>query len=312
MAIENFDDNDDLSLLDRGDTIEDLDEDLEDEIEEESETDEVEEDEESDDDEIEEEVEEAPIKPSKNIKVSKARLDEVIAQREEERARSAWLEEQLAALIANQTKSQVVQEKVKTPEVVYDFDTAEENYISLVINGEIDKAKKLRSEIDSNRKQELLNLVKNVQEEATTKATQVSTQAIEGERFKSLVTTLESKYTFLDYNSDDYNEEAVDTINTLLAGYVASGKTKSEALGLAVKKVVPLYVKEVTPPKKSLGDTRTKQSAEKAVKAAKAQPPKTVSTKNTTVDLSKLDISKMSEREYDKLTEKEKRILRGD
>lgn len=314
MAIEDFDDNDDLSLLDRGDNL------PEDEVEEDTEEDEVEEDEveeDNEEDEVEEEDTEEPLpvitKPSKNIKVPKSRLDQVLAQVEEERNRSAWLEEQLATLISSQNKIHTSKEVVEPPKITYDFESAEENYISLVINGEVDKAKKLRAEIDSNRRQELLNLVKTVQEEATTKATQASTEVIESERFTSLINTLRSTYSFLDHETDDYNEEAVDTINTLLAGYVASGKSKTEGLKLAVKKVVPMYVKEeTTPSKKSLVEARTKQSTEKAVKAAKSQPPKTVSTKTSTVDITKLDISKMPEKEFDKLTEREKRILRGD
>ena len=289
-------------IEDRGDLIED-DEELDEEVDDSEETDDDESDEEdTDEDEEEEEVEE----PSKNIKVPKSRLDEVIRQREEAKERSAWLEAQLEKLIAKETTAKPVEQKPS-----YNYDEAEEQYIQLIIEGETAKATKLRNEINSHRQEDLKNLIAEVTKETTSKVKSESSLLLEEERFGTLVESFENKYKFLNADSKEYNEEAVDTVNTLLSGYIAAGKTKSEALKLAVNKVAPLYTK-VVDTKQTLGNKRKVEAGKKAVEASKSQPAKTKTVSTKEVDTSKIDISKMSERDFAKLTEKEKRILRGD
>jgi hypothetical protein len=300
MADANFDDEDDLSTLDRGDTFED-----EDEIEEEDEVEDEDSENEAITNEDEEEEDEEPVS-TKTTKIPKSRLDEVIKQREEAKERNLWLEAQLEQLIANQLKSTT---KPDVPVVTYDFATAEEQYITLIIEGETAKATRLRAEIDTNRRQEMLELVKSIQAESSKEATIVSTKAIENDRFSNLVSTYETSYPFLNSEAKEYNEEAVETVNTLLAGYIASGKPKAEALKLAVSKVAPMYTKVVT---KSLGNQRTVDATKKAAKASNQQPPKNLKTRVVEVDTTKLDITKMSEKDFSKLTSKELRILRGD
>jgi hypothetical protein len=307
MADQNFDDNDDLdTIIDRGDSFipnEDEDEEVDDSLEEE----------EGDTDDSEEEEEEEEIIPKpKEPRIPKHRLDEVLSQRDEARDRQLWLEEQLEKLIALQTKKEEVIVKPS-----YDFSSAEEKYISLIIEGETAQASKLRTEIDKERKAEMMNLIESIKTESESKVKVESTKAVEIERFNSLVETFKTKHTFLDEDSDDYNEEAVDTINTLTAGYISSGKTRSESLRLAVNKVVPMYNKEDTgykPSKSLLGKQRAQEAVKKAASASNKQPPQNNSTKSSgkSIDPSKIDVTKMSERDFNNLTEREKRILRGD
>lgn len=311
MAVENYEDENE----DRGDLFEDdeVGEDLEDESEEDesgddddSGTDEESEEESEDD----EEDEEQDIPPkAKEPRIPKSRLDEVAAQRDEFKDRSLWLEEQIEKLIAKEAKSDK-KDVADVPKVSYDFDTAEEEYANLLISGEVAAASKLRATINKARQEELMELVSSITEKATTKVKTESSLEKEAERFEIAISSMERKFPFLDSKSKSYNEEAVETVNALLAGYIASGKlTKSEALAKAVEKAVPLYTK---PEKEKLGSTRTKDAGKKAADAASRQPAKvkTTSTKNN--DLQAVNVSKMSERDFNKLTEKEKRTLRGD
>jgi uncharacterized protein YoaH (UPF0181 family) len=316
MADNYLDDEDDLSKFDRGDSFEEdedeeveEDEDTVEEDEEETEEDESEEDDDSGESEEDEEEEEAPpVKPRKDIRVPKSRLDEVIAQREDAKERMLWLESQLERLIENQTKAQAA--PAPAPEPTYDFEEAESKYITLIIEGEVEKAARLKSEIDKARKAEMLALVKEVRESATAESATATTKALENEKFNLTVTTLQSKYSFLDADHKSYNQEAVETVNTLMAGYIASGKPKSEALKLAASKVAPMYEKT---PKPALGNQRTVGATKKAVDASKRQPSKVVSTKGVpNIDTSKINISKLSDRDLDKLSIKELRALRGD
>ncbi len=308
---EEFDDRGDL-FEGTDDNIEELDEDQSDQEEDlESEEEEDSQEDEGDYEEDEEyEEEEVDTSSKKSLKIPKSRFDEVIKQREEARDRSAWLEQQLEKLINNQ--NQVKQTETSKPiKPVYDFEAAEEQYISLIIEGDVTKATKLRNEINNKQQEAFLELINGVETNATNKAKSESSQYIEGERFKIAIESMENKYPYLNFQSDSYNEEAVDTVNTLLAGYVAAGKPKTEALKLAINKVRPLYEKKVV--KQSLGEKRKVIAGKKAADASKRQPIKTKTSSNSKVaDLGTVDINRISEKDFSKLTAKEKSILRGD
>lgn len=307
MADQSFDDDDNLDNLDRGDGFTVEDEDLDDDSSEEEESDENQE--EDEDEQEEDEVIDTP--PVKEPRIPKSRLDEVLSQRDEARERQLWLEEQLEKLITLQSNKEP---QVKEPKQVYDFATAEQKYISLIIEGDTNQASQLRSEIDKERKAEMMELINGIKADAETKAKAESGKAVESERFNTLVETFKTKYSFLDDSSDLYNEEAVETINTLTAGYAATGKSRSEALRLAVNKVAPMYVKDEPASKTTLGNQRTQQAVKKATNASNKQPPQTPAGKSASKasDNTKIDILKMSDKDFDNLTEREKRILRGD
>lgn len=307
MAEQEYEDLDET--LDRGDSYEE--DDYEDQDESVDEEDQEVDDEPSDSDiDLDEEEEEEAVEAKKEIKIPKSRFDEVIAQREEAKERSLWLESQLEKLINSQQSQKPVEpEKAQLPE--YNFDEAEEKYVNLIIEGEIAKATKLRSEIDKARQENLRVIISEITESVTSKVKSESSAALDGEKFNTLIENFENKYKFLDTTSDDYNEEAVDTVNTLLAGYVAAGKSKSEGLKLAVNKVAPLYEK-TKDTKQSLGNSRKVEAGKKAAQAANSQPSKTKSVSTRSVDKETVNVSKMSEKDFNQLTEKEKRILRGD
>lgn len=308
MSEQDYEDLDEV--LDRGDEVED-DEDQDETIDEEDQ--EVDDELGDSDIDLDEEEEEEVEKPKKEIKIPKSRFDEVIAQREEAKERNLWLEAQLEKLINSQKVNEVVA-PVKTKEPEYNFEEAEERYVNLIIEGEIAKATKLRSEIDKARQESLKAIISEITESVTSRAKSESSALLDEEKFNTLIENFENKYKFLDTSSDEYNEEAVDTVNTLLAGYVAAGKTKAEGLRLAVNKVAPLYekTKEVKDVKQSLGNKRKVEAGKKAAQAANSQPTKTKSVSTRTVDKETVNVAKMSEKEFAQLTEKEKRILRGD
>lgn len=287
---------------DRGDSLE--------EDEDEDEVEDVESTKKDDEEEGDNNEEDEEVETKKEPRIPKSRFDEVIQQREDAKERNLWLESQLEKLIGQANKQQeAIVPKVEVS--LYDFDKAEEDYISLIIEGEISKASKLRNEINREQEAKMMNIIKNIESSVSTKAKSDSSALLEDERFNAFVETVEVKHPFLDSNHKDYNEEAVDTVNTLLAGYISAGKGKTEALRLAVAKVTPLYFKPEV--KQSLGNKRTVEAGKKAAKAAAAQPVRTKNSATTKlVDNSDVDITKISEKEFAKLTSKERSLLRGD
>jgi hypothetical protein len=308
-------------VIDRGDFFEESNEDETEEMEgeedegsQESDSDDDDDDSEDDEDadetggdESDEEEEVAP--PKKEPRIPKSRFDEINNRMKDANERNLWLEEQLEKLINQQSQQQKT--APREPEAPsYDYDTAEEEYITLIINGDIAKATKLRNDINAHRQSDLAILISGIENKASDNAKSQSGLLLEKERFESSIVNMEKTYPFLNHKDKAYNEEAVETVNTLLAGYLAAGKGKVESLQLAIKKVLPLYEKKVTT-KTTLGDQRKTEAGKKAAAASKQQPTKQKTTTRTS-DMGKANINTMSDRDFSKLTAKEKSILRGD
>ncbi len=314
----------------RGDFIVDEDEDqdsddeedLDDEEDEEESSDEEEsdedgeseEDEDGENEESEGEEEGNDEDEEESPRIPRSRLNQVIEQREEYKDRVAWLEEQLERLISNPTAAKKEEKEEVETRPEYDFDKAEAKYIELILDGETDKAISLRKEINEERSYLFKSEIDKIKEEAAEIASTNSDSAVKESKFDTLVESYENKYPFLNADSDEYNEDAVETVNTLMVGYMQNnGLDKAEALTKAINKASPMFSKET---KTTLGNkkkSRSDTSKKKALDAAKKQPKKPeASLKDTKTSVTDIPVSKLSEGQFKKLTAKEKAILRGD
>lgn len=285
---DKYDDDLEDQELDRGDDhIDEDEEDLEDESLDQEEDEEVVEEEEED-------LEDEDV----STKIPKYRLDEVIRQRDYERQQAAEYKALVEKLI---TKQDTV-----TREPEYDYDAAEEAYATALLESDSKQAAAIRREIDNHRMKDMVNLIKSVKEESSSEAKGLAESAVEERAFRALIVSLESQHPFLNTNSKKFNPEAVDTINALAAGYANSGKDRSEALTLAVKKVSAMYGLEPT-----ATTTRNKVAGKKAAVASKSQPPKSRNS-GVTIDSTNLPVSKMKDSDLFKLSAKELAKLRGD
>jgi hypothetical protein len=271
----------------RGDAIEDAEEDA---------------DEDADEDEVstEEEVEDSSAEDSRFA----ALMEQVEASRE----RNAWLEDQLSKLIEQGSQKAPVIPDV--PKVVYDYEAKEEEYINLIVEGEIAKATKLRSQIDATRTQELLAAIRGETDLSANKSIQEAKKLIEDERFSKSVEMLEDKYPFFNPNHKAYNAEAVDTVNSLMSGFIAKGESRSLALKKAVDRIVPFYDAKQADPK-TIGSDRKNTAGKVAASAAKSQPPTTSGIKGGKAPASK-PLSQYTDKEFAALSVAELKALRGD
>ena len=310
------DEDDDLTNLDRGDQI-DEDEDRDDEDENSRDTDEdndedrdedesdSEEDSSDDDEDSDEDVEEEETpKKRKPIYVPKERLDEV---RQREIKLQEQLDKVLAALLEKE-QSAKKEKEIETP--AYDFDAAEEEYISMVIEGETQKASAKRREINQALEAKMKAMLSQSQQkdEDVKKAIRAE---MEEKDFHSLVTAFETQYSFLNPESKRHNEEAVETVNTLMRGYMAGGDSKTKALEKAVKKTVLMYDQEAKPVKKSIGQERKEQANKKAIATSKSQPMVKSSSKSN-IDLTKVNPKDIKDKDLFSLSKDELRRMRGD
>lgn len=310
--------DEDYEELEGTDEDEEEDEDESDEdSEDDDESDEDEEDEEGKEDEEDDDDEEEEDDDNRGNKIPRARLNQVLRQRDEERelrreqsARMEWLEKQLESLIQKETRQAAPKEPEPDP---YDFDSAEEQYIELILQGETKQATALRKEINKARDVEYDRQVKAAKEAAAEDAVNKAESSRDEERFQMLLEDITEEYAFLDDQSDDYNEKAVRMANNLMASYIQDGKSKSMALKMAVEDILPYFEKPKQEEETPKPSKRKTEARRKAAKASSQQPPSSKGVKGKKQrDFDAGDIERMSEKQFKELTAREKAKLRGD
>jgi hypothetical protein len=282
----------DPSEVDRGDPVDDDDETDDEDIEE---TDDEDED---DSDESEDDEEEDSEETQKDIRIPKARFDEAV-RKERERAkaleeRTAYLEGILDKLLAQQAKPE------EPPAPKFDFDEAEENYEQAIFNGELDKARQIRREINKAQEARIQELLTQVEKKAESKTAQLTEQ----QEFNVAIRSALTKYPFLDDKHETYNEEVVQEINALAAGYKSTlGLSSAEALNKAVNKIAAPLAKT----SKTSSET-IKKRTEKASKIAK-EPPKTKGSTVKDKSMDQIDWENMTEAQFDKLYKTNRKLV---
>lgn len=247
-----------------------------------------------------------------NQRVPRSRLNQVIQQREDERARATWLEEQLETLIGQrQAEVPVVEVKVEPD---YDFDDAEERYGNFLLEGDTKQATAVRKEMNGERDKLYQKQIDDVKVAMKEEATAVSKATLEDNKFETFLEKTFEARDYLDDSSDQYNERAVKMANSLMVSYIQEGKSKVEALTLAVEDISPLFEEKPKLGSKKKTTTRTKDARRKAVKTDEQQPPSGArkSRGKGTRDLDNFKVEGLSDKDFNSLTKKELATLRGD
>lgn len=248
-------------------------------------------------DEVEPEIEE---KPTKKQMVPKARLDEVLAKQKA-------LQKQLDEINASNEK------QAEAPEA-YDFDSKEVEYQNMVLDGETDKAVALRREIRKAERQEL-------EFEMRQEMSQTVTQDRQMNALQQAAAAMEDAYPEFDRNSEAFNEDMTNEVVELRDAFIMKGYEAVDALSKAVKYVVKDHdlheLGQETPslagkPTKSDELSKKRAQINKKMRAAEAQPPELPGESSATHGEKALDLSSMTEEEFDALPEATLKRLRGD
>jgi len=195
------------------------------------------------------------------------------------------------------------------PEV--DLDELEQKYAEAILDGEVDTARQIRSDI---RKAERAEYERVAAEKAQS-ATSADRQQAD---LNAAVKTAEEAYPVLDQSSDDYNQDIVDEVVDLMSGWVRTGKyTPAEAMVKAVKTTAKLYDLDAPPPAPEKPaapkeKVASKEEVRKKVKAAASTPPDLSRAGEGMAREVGLNIDDLSEEEFDALPESKLRELRGD
>ena len=257
------------------------------------------------DDETEEleEVLDEPKAKKKGQMVPKSRLDEVLAKQKA-------LQKQLDELKqANQPPP---------PDLPsYDFEAKEREYQDFILDGEPDKAAKLRSEIRNAEREAMSHELRREVEQTVSRNNEETA-------LQQAANLLETEYPVFDQNSADYNEDYTQEVIELRDAFMIQGLGAVDALSKASNFVIKAHdigsesddssaLTAKQAPKKSVDEVAKKRAeVAKKLDAAKKQPPELPGEGSSSHGEKALDISSLSEEEFNALPEATLRRLRGD
>ena len=250
-----------------------------------------------------EEVLEEPKAKKKGQMVPKSRLDEVLAKQKA-------LQKQLDELKqANQPPP---------PDLPsYDFEAKEREYQDFILDGEPDKAAKLRSEIRNAEREAMSHELRREVEQTVTRNNEATA-------LQQAANLLETEYPVFDQNSADYNEDYTQEVIELRDAFMIQGLGAVDALSKASNFVIKAHdigsesddssaLTAKQAPKKSVDEVAKKRAeVAKKLDAAKKQPPELPGEGSSSHGEKALDISSLSEEEFNALPEATLRRLRGD
>lgn len=256
-----------------------------------------------------EEEEEASTE-EEEIRIPKARFDEVNQERKQYREELERLKRELEELkrgreVETQPEDEAEADDLDVP--AYDFEAKEREYAQALLDGDTAKASALRREINE-------KLVEIASAVSSREARQVQELVQQQLAYKEAVEELNAQYPELVPDHPDYNQQVIDDIFELYEGYLLKGIdpasairkatniiAKANGLGQRAEDEAPSTKTAKKPPK-----------VEKKLEARKKQPPKQSGTSPRDAEDGEYDILNMTEEEFDALPESVKRRLRGD
>jgi len=248
-------------------------------------------------DESESESESEVEDKKKSPMIPKSRLDEVLAK---QKVLQKKLDEQLAQ-----------QAEVQAEAPKYEFEVKESEYQQLVLDGEIEKATSLRTEI---RNAERAQTMFEVQQ----KLGQTVQQSQEAMQLQTTAQFIQEQNPILDENSQEYSKETADEVIDLRDAFIVQGYQAADALTKATKYVLAgnqPVAEEASLPKKGNGkivQKKKKAMVQKKIEVSESQPPELKGQGNAERGEGTLDVNALSEDEFNALPEETLRRLRGD
>lgn len=250
------------------------------------------------------EAEPEPEPEKKDHMVPKSRLDEVLQK-----------QKALQKQLEDMKKAQQPAENAPDP---YDFDSKEKEYMNLVLDGKEADAVRLRQEIRTAEKASLqFEMTEQMQQTVQHNAQATALQAAANE--------LEANFPVFDQNSESYNESYTQEVIGLRDAFIMQGFDAVDALSKAANFVLTtnnLVAPEPATstldapaaPKQKAVDEVAKKRAEvsKKLKAAEAQPPELPGESSAARGEKAVDVSTMSEDEFNALPDATIKRLRGD
>ena len=198
--------------------------------------------------------------------------------------------------------------KANEPPPAVDMKALRKQRMEAMMEGDTDKALELDEQIEE-----------RVLAVATQQAEARLSQRDAKQTLDTVVAESMTAYPFLNDKGADANADAIDMVVAVRNQHMQAGKSAAEALRLAVNKVAPLYgkatpAKDVPMASKTPAEVRAALALNRNAKTALQQPAQlgTVAAGNRATGATPTNVADLSEDEFDKLTAREKAVLRGD
>ena len=300
-------DYDDLKSLDFGNeieeaavseaTVEEVVEEVVDEVVEEEVVDEVVEEEVDEvvEEEVVDEVVEEVVEDAKKHMIPKRRLDDVVAKQRKAEQEAAELRKELAEALA---KAQAI------PAI--DVRALSKQRNEAVLDGDLDKAAEIDEQLHAATQQTASEPIDMDALEARVEAKM---------ELKSTLTSVFKEYPQLDTDSDVFDEDLNAEALVFQSAYLNQGYLPAEAVrraaNAAVRVVRPELLTETAEPKAAVKTRKTNVKGN--VEASNAQPPKMNQGESGGKTSSEMvDITKLTDEEFDALPEATRARMRGD
>lgn len=251
----------------------------------------------------------------KSSMVPHARFNEVNKSWQEERAERLRLEEEVARLRGSTPKAADKPE----PEVpAFDFDDAEKRMMTAQYEGDQDAAMAIRKEIRVAERAELERLADERAERLYTERKAKEDAALAEKQKAQEQTALQAaaakaveNYPFLDSDSPEANEEAIEEVIALRDHFLSKGQSATDALMKAVGRVGARYAaapddEPVIDKKKA---TLTAEQIQRNLDREKRIPSRDAGVGERA---NKINYEDLTEEQFDNLPDAEKRKARGD
>lgn len=247
-----------------------------------------------------EEAEAQEEEPQRPLMMPKSRYDSVMARlREQER-----INQELQARL--QQAPQQAPQQTPQPDVQQTLDEIDAKLAEAIKEGDADTAAKLMRESRVIQQQQLQQALQGTRQSA-------SEATIQQIQYDNFLTRAEQAIPAINPDSDSFDEGLVTEIVELADAFERQGKSPVVALERALDYIKPEGWGAPAPAPTPAPAPR-KTDVKRNVDAAKAQPPRMETGGNSDAAgvSNKLDIMKLSDAEFEKLTEDELAKLRGD
>lgn len=237
-----------------------------------------------------------------------------------ERERREQLERELAATQARLKASPAVadEDEEAVAKRNEELDELYERVEAARLEGDHKEASKLQRQIDTRNQEILLEKTRKTSLETTRNALIQDAQERDNQLFDSLLGDLELLVPELDPKNDAYDQGAADAMLMLIGGYTSKGHTASAALIEAAKAIHKIDLRNgpeapAKPAKAAKPATPAKPSkgVQRAVDASKRQPP-SIAARGANSGAAAIDPATLTDEQFDALPESKLAQLRGD
>ena len=236
--------------------------------------------------------------------IPRGRFNEVNQQRKDALAQIAALQEEITRLKAPRETAPSAAPAAAAPAAAFDVDAQEEAYVNALLDGDTKAAVTIRQQINAQLRQQAAESV--AQEMTARQAEQL---------LKTTANSVSNAYPWL---NDPENDDVLELILAARDRKIAAGMPAHLALADAANTIAPRFAPAGDTPSGDLPkgaaakDTRPAAALARGAADSTAQPPALQAGIGQRATATRVNVSQMTEEQFEALTPAEKKRLRGD